>query len=180
MSLRPLTKQDLSFVLDWRNSPQVRKSMYSSHKISESEHLAWFERIENEPSSKWYIHENVFGEPDGVVYFSQYKSANHSAFWGFYASPDSSPGTGTHIGLDALNKAFSELNLHKLNAEVLCTNERSLVFHKKLGFTQEGHFRDFHYDGHNYLDVIRFGMLKSEWSQKRSEIELRVASYRAH
>ena len=56
MSLRPLTKPDLSLVRSWRNAPEVRRNMFSSHEISDSEHLAWFARMEKEPQSRWFLY----------------------------------------------------------------------------------------------------------------------------
>ena len=75
------------------------------------------------------------------------------------------------MGLDELNEAFNVLGLHKLNAEVLITNERSRQFHEKLGFCVEGRFRDYHFNGERFIDVFRLGMLDSEWSENRPRIE---------
>lgn len=175
MPLRPLTEEDRSLVRTWRNAPQVRLSMYSTHEITEAEHLAWFARMKNDPLSRWFIHEDVIGTPDGVVYFTQYKPENRSAFWGFYLGTGVARGIGTKLGLDALDQAFSLMNIHKLNAEVIATNERSLHFHNKLGFQQEGCFRDFHFDGKNYVDVLRFGILDKEWAIHRSEVIRKIS-----
>ena len=175
MSLRKLTENDLALILTWRNNPEVRHLMYSNHEISEEEHREWFACMEREQQSLWYIHEDEEGTLDGVVYFTQYQPENRSAFWGFYVDPDLPAGTGTKLGVDALNEAFNVLSLHKLNTEVLSVNERSLHFHIKLGFSSEGVFRDYHFNGENFIDVIRFGMLKSEWMEKRSVIKSRIA-----
>lgn len=177
MSLRKLTEADLSLTLFWRNALEVRQNMYSVHEISEMEHRAWFSRMENDEQSRWFIHQDENGNPDGVVYFTQYRPENHSSFWGFYVAPDAPAGTGTKLGLDALDEAFNTLNLHKLNAEVLSTNERSLHFHDKLGFHREGFFRDYHFNGESHLNVVRLGILQSEWSKKRSEIENIVTTW---
>ncbi|MBT4944960.1 MAG: UDP-4-amino-4,6-dideoxy-N-acetyl-beta-L-altrosamine N-acetyltransferase [Candidatus Marinimicrobia bacterium] len=175
MNLRKLTEDDLSLILVWRNAPEVRKSMYTTQEISEADHRTWFSRTKHDPQTRWYLHQNENDKPDGVVYFTQYRPENQSSFWDFYAAPDAPAGTGTKLGLDALDKAFYELNLHKLNAEVLSTNECSLLFHEKLGFNREGIFRDYHFDGEGFVDVIRLGILKSEWVKKRSEIKNRIA-----
>lgn len=175
MSLRKLTEDDLPLVLTWRNNLEVRRFMYNNHEISETEHRSWFVHMDNDPQSLWFIQQDENDESDGVVYFTQYQPENRSSFWGFYTAPDTPAGTDTKLGLDALDKAFNELNLHKLNAEVLSSNERSLRFHDKLGFHREGIFRDSLYDGQKYDDVIRFGILKSEWQEKRLEIKNRFA-----
>lgn len=175
MPLRPLTEQDLDMVLAWRNAPEVRRNMYTNHEITAAEHQAWFARLKDDATARWFIHEHATGQPDGVVYFTQLQSSNRSAFWGFYVSPDALPGTGTRLGLDALENAFTVLGLHKLNAEAIAGNEASLRFQKKLGFIEEGLFRDFHFDGEAYVDVVRLGILTTEWAFKREEILKRIA-----
>jgi UDP-4-amino-4,6-dideoxy-N-acetyl-beta-L-altrosamine N-acetyltransferase len=174
MNLRKLTEDDLSLILVWRNAPEVRKSMYTTQEISEADHRAWFSRMKHDLQACWYLHQGENDKPDGVAYFTQYRPENQSSFWGFYTVPGAPAGTGTKLALDALNEAFYVLDLHKLNAEVLITNERSLRFHKKLGFCVEGRFRDYHFNGERFIDVIRLGILKSEWSENRTKIESRI------
>jgi len=174
MPLRPLTEADLPIVLAWRNAPEVRRNMFTGHEISEAEHRAWFDRVSRDPQSRWFIYEDTHGKPQGVVSFAQLRAENKSAFWGFYSGTSSKRGTGTKMGLDALDRAFGEMRLHKLNAEVVCGNDPSISFHKKLGFSQEGLFRDYHFDGEKYVDVVRLGILAAEWASKRDEIQARI------
>lgn len=170
MPLRSINETDLPMVRRWRNAPEVRRWMFTRHEISEAEHRAWFARISADSLVRWLIHENLAGRPDGVVGFTQIDTASRKAFWGFYAAPDAPRGTGTCIGLEALDHAFTELGLHKLNAEVIAGNQVSVNFHRKLGFQQEGYFRAEHFDGAQYVDVVRFGILAVEWQVKREAI----------
>ena len=48
-----------------------------------------------------------------------------------------------------------------------------------MGFKEEGRFRDFHFDGQSYVDVVRLGILAKEWSAKREEIQTRIAKLNA-
>lgn len=59
--------------------------------------------------------------------------------------------------------AFGEAMLHKLCGQVLDCNVRSLGFHERLGFSQEGVLRQLHFEGQRYHDVICLGLLLSEW-----------------
>lgn len=176
-TLTKLNEIDLPKVLSWRNSPKVRKYMYSTQEISKAEHNAWFNRMKDDPQEFWYLHQDENGNPNGVIYFNKFQPKNSSAFWGFYKAPDAPSGTGTKIGLCGLDEAFNVLNLHKLNAEAISINKQSLHFHKKLGFHQEGIFRDYYFNGECFLDVVRFGILKSEWLSKRFEIEKIINKY---
>jgi UDP-4-amino-4,6-dideoxy-N-acetyl-beta-L-altrosamine N-acetyltransferase len=175
MSLRPLTEKDLSLVRAWRNAPEVRLNMYSTHEISEAEHKAWFARLKDNTQSRWFIYEDALGQPKGVIYFTQIEPSNGSAFWGFYVAPEAISGMGTRMGLDALDKVFLEMRLHKVNSEALAQNVGSIRFQKKLGFQEEGLLRDFHYNGTEYVDVVRLGILATEWAAKREEIIERIA-----
>ncbi|MHA1914629.1 MAG: GNAT family N-acetyltransferase [Promethearchaeota archaeon] len=58
---------------------------------------------------------------------------------------------------------FTELNFHKIYAEVFNPNKRSLRAAEKLGFKPEGVLKeDFYIDG-GYVDTHQFGLLKRDW-----------------
>ena len=72
-------------------------------------------------------------------------------------------GYGTEAAGLALAFAFDELNLHRVQATVFSTNERSIALFEKLGFQREGVFREFlHRDGDRY-DMLLYGLLDREW-----------------
>jgi UDP-4-amino-4,6-dideoxy-N-acetyl-beta-L-altrosamine N-acetyltransferase len=175
MSLIPLSENDLALVLPWRNAPEVRRNMYTHHEISPDEHRAWFERMRQDPSARWYLYRDTAGEPQGVVYFTAIDPMQKTAFWGFYAKPEASPGTGTRMEYEALDLAFGELALRKLNCEVLASNPVVVNLHRKVGFTQEGVFRAQHFDGTAQIDIIRLGLLANEWVEHRERLRQRVA-----
>jgi UDP-4-amino-4,6-dideoxy-N-acetyl-beta-L-altrosamine N-acetyltransferase len=175
MPLSRLTEPDLELILPWRNAPAVRRAMYTHHEISADEHHAWFKRIREDPSARWYLYQDAAGEPQGVVYFTAFDPAQKTAFWGFYAKPEALRGTGMRILHEALELGFGGLSLRKINGEVLAINTPSINLHKKVGFTQEGVFRAQHFDGTAPIDVIRLGMLASEWAEHRERLRARVA-----
>ena len=172
--LRPLEESDLKLILPWRNALTVRKAMFTQHEISWDEHQAWFHRMQADDTKRWFLYLNDNNEPSGVVYFKDLDAADRSSFWGFYASPGAIPGTGLRMSLDVLDKAFNELGLEKLNAEVLATNLRSLDMHKKVGFAQEGFFREHLCNGEKRVDVIRLGIVSSGWPQNRRVLVSRI------
>ena len=160
-SLRPMSASDLEIVFQWRNNPDVRRFMYTTHELTWEEHCAWFERARKNDNVKLLIYEQD-RSPRGFVNISC-KRSRGIADWGFYLAPDAPAGTGQNLGAAVLNYAFSQLGLHKLCGEVLGFNDRSLRFHQRLGFVREGRLREQHFDGESYHDVVCFGLLKSEW-----------------
>ena len=172
--LRPLEESDLKLILPWRNALTVRQAMFTQHEISWDEHQAWFRSVQVDESKIWFLYLNQNNEASGVVYFTNLGALQRGAFWGFYASPGAISGTGLRMSLDALDKAFNELGLEKLNAEVLTTNLRSLDMHKKVGFAQEGFFREHLCNGEKRVDVIRLGIVSSGWPQNRRVLVSRI------
>ena len=168
--LEPLTEATRDLILPWRNAPEVRRQMYTRHEVTLEEHRAWFERIQADPTRRWYLYRDASDEPAGVVYFTDIEPEGGTAFWGFYARPETPAGTGKRILYTALEYAFNELGLHKLNGEVLAPNTVSVHLHEQCGFTREGVFREQHFDGEEYVDIIRFGLLAREWPEHRERI----------
>lgn len=170
MALRTLVTDDLGMILPWRNALNVRLYMFTQHVISDNEHRAWFDRISIDETACWLMFEED-RHPLGVVYFTAIRRESANAFWGFYAKPDPPPGIGRRIEKEALDYAFHTLKLHKLNCEVLSTNQLVINQHKRFGFTQEGLFRDYAFSVDRFQDVVRFGMLADEWKMKRQELQ---------
>lgn len=158
---REMTEADLELVLSWRNHPEVRRHMYTSHEITPEEHAQWYERASIDPKKHLLIYENN-NERRGFVSITEV-SEGRIAEWGFYVSPEAAKGTGKNLGNTALNYAFETLQLHKLCGQALATNERSIRFHERLGFQSEGTLRHQHFDGQRYIDVICFGLLAEEY-----------------
>jgi UDP-4-amino-4,6-dideoxy-N-acetyl-beta-L-altrosamine N-acetyltransferase len=160
MALRKLRENDLELMLLWRNHPSIRLSMFSQSIIELEAHKLWFKDESQKKSSEWFLFIDENHTPRGIVYFTQINRDSRNAYWGFYTAPDAPSGMGTKMGQEALAYYFNNLGFHKLNAEVLSSNERSYHFHLKLGFEIEGIFQD-HYLGVNgYESVIRFALIK--------------------
>lgn len=159
--VRPLTLQDLEWVLTWRNHEDVRRYMYTQHEIGLEEHTRWFERASQDASRHLLVFESD-AVPLGFINIHQIAPGG-VADWGFYAAPDAPKGTGRQLGQAALRYAFTQAGLHKLCGQALAYNERSIKFHLSQGFQQEGILREQHFDGQNYHDVVCFGLLASEW-----------------
>lgn len=165
--LRPMTKDDLKRVLEWRNHPDVRMFMYTTTEITPKEHSAWFAKSNADPKFHLLIFE-INGRPQGFVSF--HESINGKiAEWGFYMAPDAPRGNGSLFGQTALAYAFEQLGLYKVCGKALASNARSIKFHEKLGFNREGFFQDQHFDSEHYHNVAYYGLLKRDWDAFQKE-----------
>ena len=167
-SIRPMLESDLEQVLSWRNHPNIRRYMYTQHKITLEEHIAWYQNTCNKPERHMLVFE-INNEPAGFANINKSASIN-IADWGFYVAPGSVKGTGKKLGISVLNYAFKFLKLHKICGQALSYNIPSVNFHTGLGFLQEGVLRDQFFDGHRYYDIVHFGLLANEWKIKEEEL----------
>ncbi|WP_447044907.1 UDP-4-amino-4,6-dideoxy-N-acetyl-beta-L-altrosamine N-acetyltransferase [Vreelandella sp. H-I2] len=174
--LRDIREDELQTILNWRNAPAVRRNMYTRHEISLEEHLAWWKNVGSREDQQYFIYEYK-NTPFGVVAFTQISNKDKNASWAFYASPEAPRGTGSRMEYLALEYAFKALKLHKLHCEVLDFNQPVVNLHKKFGFSIEGVLRDQHLHEENYCDVIRLGILHSEWQKEREAIFLKLTSH---
>lgn len=159
--LEPLVEADLATVRAWRNHPAVRCHMFSTHEITEAEHLQWFNRQQADATRRLWLFRRG-GVPLGFVHFSGVVPGG-VAEWGFYAAPGAPRGTGGALGRAALARAFDMEQLHKVCGQVLAGNAASLAFHRRLGFAEEGVLRQQHRSGATYHDVHCFGLLRADW-----------------
>ena len=173
MKLRLMKEQDLERVLCWRNDLSVRKNMYTSHEISRDEHNSWFNSVRND-STKRHLIFSIDNVDLGVINFTDINPRFKSASWGFYSAVDSPAGTGLCMEYCALNYAFEELNLHKLNCEVIEFNSAVVNLHKKCGFQVEGILRDCYSDGESFFNVVRLGIVRDEWLETRVAVHNRI------
>lgn len=162
-----MTDGDLECVLAWRNSERVRSCMFSDQVIPLEQHRAWWERAKNSPSSVHLLFEKD-GVPLGVVNFTGIDAQNGRCSWGFYVGEETAPrGTGTVMGILALDFAFGSLGMRKICAEVIGFNSASLGYHHKLGFIQEGRLARHVLRGDRYEDVVLFALFAEDWPKAR-------------
>ena len=68
----------------------------------------------------------------------------------------------------ALKFAFDELNIHRIMANYIPTNERSGRLLKKLGFTVDGYARDYLFLNGKWQDHILTSLTNHNWKQQES------------
>ena len=105
------------------------------------------------------------GELGGVVNLNAIiRGAFDNAFLGFYAL---SPYEGTGLmrqGLRAvIDISFSELRLHRLEANVQPANARSAALVRHLGFRYEGHSPRYLFIDGDWRDHDRYALTVEEW-----------------
>ncbi len=178
-TLRAISEQDLEMVLEWRNHPSVRENMYTQQVISLEEHQNWWMRMKENGDAKYLIFE-ANGVPSGFVSFVKFLPIQKTAEWGFYTSPQAAKGTGTLLGLCALDFAFKTLKLTALFAEVLDYNTSSLAFHKKIGFQESEHFTSHKEINGEVHHIYRLAITATQWQEIQPEILKKLSRRTPH
>ena len=163
--LRSMKETDIELVLSWRNNPNISKYMYNQHLISLKEHKKWFFRsLESQ-----YLELLIFELDDQREGFMQFKidHNNQKGEWGFYLSPNATTGVGSIMGNHGLKYAFEKLQLEYLFGEAMEYNEKSIKFHRKLGFTIDKSFKKTHFDGKSYHNIIGFKYPLKDWEKNK-------------
>ena len=163
--LRRMIVDDLDTVLAWRNHPGVREHMFDRTVVSASEHADWFASQSLRDDVELLLFERD-GFASGYVRLDVNRHCSR-AEWGFYKAPTAAAGTGSKMGEAVLSRVFDELDLNRLTGLVLETNVKSLHFHAKLGFTEEGILREHHAIDTRRISVHCFGLLEKEWRARR-------------
>ena len=163
-NLRKIRNDDSEMILIWRNSPEIRRYMFTNHEITESEHRSWFEKMMVDSSSEYFIFE-IDKISMGVCALTDLNLKQGTTFWAAYQSPHARPGTGALMEFYLLDYVFNDLGLRKICGEVLATNKNVTSLHKSFGFTTEGIFIKQHFDGQEYVDVHRFALFSDQWPE---------------
>lgn len=169
-TLRSLEEDDLRVVLQWRNTEKIREVMYSSKVISWEEHYKWFQSMKGRSDYKVYIliHKD---KPIGVVNFQHINLEHRRCEWGLYIGEEKAPkGAGTVMGVYAIEKAFQEMNMHKICSQVLVNNTASCRYHEKMGFDIEGRLIEHVRRGENYIDVWQLALFQSKWENWKQHL----------
>jgi UDP-4-amino-4,6-dideoxy-N-acetyl-beta-L-altrosamine N-acetyltransferase len=168
--LRSVTPEDSPTLLRWRNLPAVAQYMYTDHTIEEEEHRRWFERAMTREDARYWIIASD-GHDLGFVAVSDIVPRHGTASWAFYIAEEAARGrgVGAYTEFTVLEYVFRDLQLRKLNCEVLATNPAVISMHERFGFVQEGRFREQVVKADISVDVYRLGILQREWAVVRDE-----------
>jgi RimJ/RimL family protein N-acetyltransferase len=85
-------------------------------------------------------------------------------------------GYGTEAVRLAMRFGFEELNLNRIELCVFDHNPRGIRVYEKCGFVAEGRMRQASFRHGQYRDVLRYAILRSEWSATRKSADVASAA----
>ena len=162
---------DKAKLLEWRNSVEVSKWMFSDHVISEAEHSAWFEQMLNNKATRyWKI--VVDSVPVGAVVLSEINSVEQTCSWAIYLGESSARGLGVAQAacLLSLNFAFDVLNLRLVRCEAFAQNTRAIGLYEQVGFVSKLTDAEFVQRGESNLAIVKLELSDREWKSGKDAL----------
>ena len=128
-----LNHNDISLVLQMRNHEKIRTWMYRQNPILEEGHLGFIANLETDTEKRYFLvkqKDTVIGS----INFSNIRYGS-SVDFGIYINPFiKTKGLGILLESAASEYAFNELDVEKINLEVLEHNKKAINFYKRCGF----------------------------------------------
>ncbi|GAA0536991.1 GNAT family protein [Paractinoplanes ferrugineus] len=165
--LRELREDDLTDLVAWWQDPAVMVTQTGgpihprpAAPIAE-QFRAW---SRNDGTDAGLVAVTHDGTVLGQVSLFGAEAHNRTATFAIIIGP---PHQGQGYGLEAtrlmLRFAFAELNLHRVQLNVLGYNERAIHTYTRAGFVDEGRDRSAVFRGGAWHDNVRMGILAEEW-----------------
>lgn len=155
-----LSDEQKDEVLKWRNHPDVRSRMFTSHEISKEEHYRFIESLKSDSASRCWMIGDI-----GVISLKRINTTHRYAYLGIYKNPLHVEKRIAKTLIEVLKrKAFCELKLHTLRLEVFSDNRKAVDFYKRNGFHKEGFLREaVRSEDGVYKDIMVMGLSEKEY-----------------
>jgi UDP-2,4-diacetamido-2,4,6-trideoxy-beta-L-altropyranose hydrolase/UDP-4-amino-4,6-dideoxy-N-acetyl-beta-L-altrosamine N-acetyltransferase len=125
-----LSLHEKKMILEWRNSKEIRRWMYTDELISLKNHLSYIDSLDSREDRVYFLVKDG-DRAIGVIDFTSIDYKKNQADIGLYARPNER-GIGT-----TLMKIIIEYGFNILIAEVLKENHRAIRLYKKFGFIEK-------------------------------------------
>ena len=175
-SWRPLGMDDILNITDWfwdfedvalfdRNLPVPINidGMRERWRVS-LEHSAL-------PHAFWFIAETEQKQPAGIAGLEALNYIHGDAVLPVFVGKDfRGMGLATAMAVPLIELAFNKLRLHRLTTYYRDDNKATQCALNKVGFTEEGRYREAWFADGDRSDTIIVGLLASDWAKSRDAV----------
>lgn len=171
LQLRELQRKDLIEINKMRNNKNIIDNLGANFRyINQEVDERWFDNYMNNRSNVVrcsIVNNEKFA---GLVTLSDIDHLNQTACFHIMIREEcQNAGIGSFAIKKILCHAFNNLNLNRIELEVLSNNLRAVHVYEKNGFKKEGVRRQAIYKNGKYVDLIIMSILKKEYEVNISE-----------
>ena len=173
--LRAVTLDDAADTFRIMSDPRVKRYFGSLPMTSLEEAVQRVHRIQTafqeHSGIRWAIADRANGQLIGSAGFWRLIKPHFRAEVGYELAPEWwGQGVMTEALSAVLDFAFASMGLHSVEAQIHPDNSGSRRVLEKLGFVQEGYFRENFYDPveAQFTDTAVFSLLSAAWARRAS------------
>jgi [ribosomal protein S5]-alanine N-acetyltransferase len=177
IDLSTLEPGDEPVLRQWINDPRVWSTLNHRRPISEPREREWLDSYGK--SAGDYSFGIVVRQQDrliGTCGLHGVSAVNRSAELGIMIGDMAAQnqGYGSEAVRLLLRLGFIELNLNRIRLCVLSSNERAIHVYEQAGFEFEGCDRQAIYRHGRYLDLLRYAVLREQWTPSLTALRTKV------
>lgn len=169
--LRAIERSDIPTFVRWFNDPEVRRYLTVQTPVSTAQEEQWFENMLQRQQRRedfiFVVEARVEDEwvPIGNVGLHRINWKDRIAVFGIALGEKAywDQGYGTDATRTVLRFAFEELNLHRVELEVISENLGARRCYEKAGFRHEGTRRQAIFSEGRYHDAHLMSVLREEF-----------------
>jgi len=165
--LRAIEREDLPFLRELMNDSENEKYVVGwSLPVSEKEQEEWFLGLKKVNDTIRYSIE-FEGKFVGTCILNNIDWKNRNLGINIkLLNKFKGLGLGKETIQLAMKYIFEELNMNRIEANILEYNEASIALFERCGFKQEGRRRQKVFKNNKYNDIIEYSILKEEYENK--------------
>ncbi len=175
-SFRPMELDDIPKISDWFLDTDDMSFFDRAMPIpvnAEALRESWRASLEYSvpPSAYWIVAENPKRNPAGVAGLQSISYIHGDAIVpAFVAEPFRDLGLGPAMVSHLIDLAFNQMRMHRLTTFYRADNGPAKQSLAKVGFKEEGRFREGWFANGKRNDMVIVGLLAAEWAEMRAAI----------
>ncbi len=159
----PASENDLKFLLDLRWNKNMCEWIVHD-LISMDSQICWFKSLKN---ANILVIRLKSREPIGTIGLIDISTRHQRAKWNLRIHPDYwRQGYAREAIPVFLDYVFGTMNINKLMGDCFVDNIAEVNNLRKLGFEEEGVWKEHYYHKGKFRDSIQFVMFKNKWLNK--------------
>lgn len=170
VTLRPLSLADAPRFCKWLKDPQLTKflSMHDHPAPTLKEEREWIKARQRDKKSVTFAIETAEGVHIGSISLRGIDSPDRRALFGIVIGDQQywGQGYGTEAGRMLVDYGFRKLKLNRIYLEHIAYNTRGHQSYEKIGFKEEGIFREHTFRDGYFHDVVWMGILRKNYLKK--------------
>jgi UDP-4-amino-4,6-dideoxy-N-acetyl-beta-L-altrosamine N-acetyltransferase len=166
--LRELAREDLAVINEWRNDADLIGKLGAVFRFVNAEvDGKWFDSYMNARAHniRLAICERESGHIVGAIYLLDIDWVSRSGELSIWIGNPAhrNKGAGRDAMAALLRHAFQDMNLHRVWLRVLSGNDPAIALYTKMGFVEEGRWREAVFKSGRYQDFLQMSCLDREF-----------------